>query len=91
MQVVEVRLKGHLDESWADWLEGITITHAQEDETILSGAVVDQAALFGLIAKLRDLGVELASISYRDVEMGASTDENGADREADSLDITPGP
>ena len=62
MQRVEIRIEGHLDQSWADWLDGFTLIHTEEGETILTGEVKDQAALYGLIAKLRDLGVKLLSI-----------------------------
>jgi hypothetical protein len=63
MQQVEIRVKGHLDESWADWLEGFTFTHTLQDETVLTGKVQDQSALYGLIAKLRDLGVKLIAVN----------------------------
>ena len=63
MQHVEVRVKGHLDTHWAEWLDGLTITHSEQNETILSGPVQDQAALYGLIAKLRDLGLPLISVN----------------------------
>jgi len=63
MQRVEIRVEGHLDPKWAEWLEGLTITHAMQNETILTGKVKDQSALYGLIAKLRDLGIKLISIN----------------------------
>ena len=63
MQQVEIRIEGHLDQSWADWLDGFTLTHTEEGETILTGEITDQAALYGLIAKLRDLGVKLISVN----------------------------
>ena len=59
MQHVEIRVKGRIDEHWSDWFEGLTITHTDQEETILSGTVVDQAALYGLLARLRDLGLPL--------------------------------
>jgi len=61
---VEIVLEGHLDPDWADWLEGFTITHTPDDLTLLAGAVPDQASLYGLIAKLRDLGLKLVSVQY---------------------------
>jgi hypothetical protein len=64
MQHAEIRVDGLLDEYWADWLEGFTITHTEQNETILTGCVPDQAALYGLMAKLRDLGVKLLSVNY---------------------------
>ena len=65
MQLVEIRVQGHLDSSWAEWLEGFTFTFSDQDETILTGSVSDQAALYGLIAKLRDLGVNLISLDIK--------------------------
>ena len=68
MQNVEIRVKGRIDDHWSDWFEGLTITHTDQDETILSGTVVDQAALYGLVAKLRDLGLPLLSVTRTEVE-----------------------
>ena len=59
----EIRIKGHLDEKWADWFEGLTITLEDNSETLLTGPVVDQAALFGLLRKVRDLGMPLISVN----------------------------
>ena len=59
----ELRIKGHLDDRWADWFEGLSFTHESDGTTLLSGAVVDQAALFGLLRKVRDLGMPLISIT----------------------------
>ena len=64
MQPVEIRIAGHLDQEWSEWLNGFTITHSDQNETILTGTVPDQAALYGLIAKLRDLGVKLISVNF---------------------------
>ncbi len=64
MQQVEIRVGGKLDHEWAEWLDGFTFTHTSDNETCLSGPIQDQAALYGLIAKLRDLGVKLISIRY---------------------------
>ena len=63
MQRVKIRIEGHLDMTWAEWLDGFNLTHSSQDETILTGKVKDQAALYGLIAKLRDLGVKLISVN----------------------------
>ena len=71
MTQVEIRIAGHLDQEWTDWLEGFKITHAENDETILTGTVDDQAAFYGLMAKLRDLGVKLISANFSD--MGDTT------------------
>jgi hypothetical protein len=66
MRQVEIRLEGHLDKKWLDWLEGVTIVHTTQNQTLLSGSVRDQAALYGLIIKLRNLGVKLVSMNYGD-------------------------
>jgi hypothetical protein len=62
--VYQIRLKGHLDSQWADWFEGLTVTLEEDGDTLLTGPVVDQAALFGLLKRVRDLGVPLVSINY---------------------------
>jgi hypothetical protein len=59
----EIRLKGHLDDRWAEWFEGLTITREENGDTLLTGPVIDQAALHGLIKKVRDLGLPLVSVS----------------------------
>ncbi len=59
----EIRLEGHLDERWTDWFEGLTITREANGETRLTGPVVDQAALHGLLRKVRDLGLPLISVN----------------------------
>jgi len=58
----EIRLKGHLDARWADRFEGLSFTHESDGTTILSGPVVDQAALYGLLKKVRDVGMPLLSV-----------------------------
>ena len=66
MQRVEIRVKGRIDEHWSDWFDDLTITHA-DDETVLTGTVADQAALYGLLAKLQDLGLLLVSVQPSEV------------------------
>ena len=63
MQRVEIRVKGQLDQDWAGWLEGFTFNYTDQDETVLTGSVKDQSALYGLIAKLRDVGVILLAVN----------------------------
>ena len=65
----EIRLKGHLDSSWADWLGGMSLTHASDGTTVLGGSVADQAALHGLLQKLRDIGVRLISVNETTVNL----------------------
>jgi hypothetical protein len=65
MQTVEVWIKGHLDLQWSEWLDGFTLTHTEQGETILTGQVNDQAAFYGLIFKLRDLGVCLIRVEMK--------------------------
>jgi hypothetical protein len=61
-ELYEIRIKGHLENRWANWFEGLTITALDNGETLLTGPVVDQAALHGLLRKVRDLGVPLLSV-----------------------------
>jgi hypothetical protein len=62
-QCYEIRLRGHLDDRWSDWFEGLTITLEDNGVTLLTGSVIDQAALHGLLKKVRDLGLPLVSVS----------------------------
>ena len=62
----EIRLKGHLDARWADQFEHMSFTHASDGTTILAGPVVDQAALYGLLRKVRDLGLPLLAVNLVD-------------------------
>jgi hypothetical protein len=59
----EFRIQGHLDDRWAGWFEGLTISREDNGDTLLTGPVVDQAALHGLIKKVRDLGLPLVSVN----------------------------
>jgi hypothetical protein len=62
MPRVEIRVKGRIDGRWSEWLDGMTIMHTEQDETILTGFVVDQPVLYGLSTKLRDLGLPLLAV-----------------------------
>ena len=64
---VEIRVKGQIDDDWSDWFEGLTIAYEDDDETVLTGEVADQSALYGLIAKLRDLGLPLISVDSAEI------------------------
>jgi hypothetical protein len=72
----EIRLKGHLDDKWADWFDGLTITRADSGETLLRGPVVDQAALHGVLRNVRDLGLPLVSVNQIDPKPANGPDGN---------------
>jgi len=60
--VYQIRIKGHLGRQWTDWFGGLTLTLEDNGETLLTGPVVDQAALHGVLRKVRDLGMPLLSV-----------------------------
>lgn len=62
-KVYEIRLKGHLDARWVKWFDGLAITLDENGNTLLSGPVADQAALHGLLKKVRDVGLPLLSVN----------------------------
>ena len=62
-QCYEIRLKGQLDDKWSDWFDGLIITLEENGDTLLTGPVIDQTALYGLLKKVRDLGIPLVSVS----------------------------
>ena len=60
--VYQIRIEGHLGQQWIDWFDGLAITLEEDGDTLLTGPVIDQAALHGLLKKVRDLGMPLVSI-----------------------------
>ena len=62
----EIHLRGRLDPSWSDWFDGLAVSPTGTGETLLSGLVVDQAALYGILLRLRDLSLELLSLRQLD-------------------------
>jgi hypothetical protein len=60
--VYQIRVKGNLDLRWSDWFDGFSITPVRDDETLLIGSVADQAALHGVLHKIRDLGLPLLTV-----------------------------
>ena len=61
--IYQIRIEGHLDDQWTDWFSGLTIALEENGDTLLTGPVPDQAALFGLLKKVRDLGMPLVSVN----------------------------
>jgi hypothetical protein len=72
--IYQIRIKGHLNAQWRDWFEGLTITLEEDGDTLLTGPVIDQAALHGLLKKVRDLGLPLVSVGS--VEPGRADTSN---------------
>jgi hypothetical protein len=62
-RIYHIRIEGHLSDHWFDWFEGITITQEEDGNTLLSGPVIDDAALYGLLKRVRDLGMPLLSVN----------------------------
>jgi len=58
----EIRIEGHIGDSWSSWFAGLTIRHDECGETVLTGPLVDEAALHGVLAKIRDLGLPLVAV-----------------------------
>ncbi len=68
----EIRLKGHLDARWATWFDGLTLTQHSDGSTVIHGPVADQAALHGLLQKVRDLGLPLVSVKHVEANQPAA-------------------
>ena len=62
-EIYEIKIQGHLDTKWSEWFYGMTITHESDGTTTLTGEIVDQAALHGLLKRIRDLGLPLISVN----------------------------
>lgn len=61
--IYQIRIKGYLSQQWIDWFDGLTVTRDEDGNTLLTGPVLDQAALHGLLKKIRDLGMPLLSVN----------------------------
>jgi len=68
MQQIEIRIKGEINPQWSEWFGGLTVSHSGSDETILTGRVLDEAALYGIISRLRDLGLKLISLCSEEIK-----------------------
>ncbi|MCO5188134.1 MAG: hypothetical protein M9918_08070 [Anaerolineae bacterium] len=66
MQDVEIIIKGQIDFHWSGWLGGLQITHLGQEQSQLTGSIADQAALYGILTKLRDLDMTLVSINLKE-------------------------
>jgi len=68
MRRIEIHVQGHIQKQWSDWFGGLTINPTDPNETVLSGLVMDEAALYGIISRLRDLGLKLTSLSSEEIK-----------------------
>jgi hypothetical protein len=73
-KVFQIKIQGHLSQQWTDWFEGLTITLEEDGNTLLSGRVVDQSALHGILKKIRNLGMPLLSVNSVDPDPVTKTD-----------------
>ncbi len=74
--VYHIRIKGHLNDKWSDWFDGVTIILEPNSTTLLSSSVIDQPALYGLLRKVRDLGMPLISVKRIDPDNTAPPNIN---------------
>ena len=83
--VYQIRIKGHLGCQWTDWFDGLAITLEENGDTLLTGPLVDQAALYGLLKKVRNLGIPLLSLNrIKPVQAGGSGDHPSNPAQQDS-------
>ena len=71
----EIRLKGHLEARWAAWFDGLSLTKESDGTTVIRGSVTDQAALHGLLSKVRDLGLPLIAVTQLDSKQMKGTEQ----------------
>jgi hypothetical protein len=81
--VYQIRVKSHLGPDWTDWFQGLTITLEENGDTLLTGPVIDQAALHGLLKRVRDLGISLVSVNP--VQCNETHLEKGAKNECSQI------
>jgi hypothetical protein len=68
----KIRIKGHLEDEWSDWFDGMSITHLENRETLLAGMLVDQSALFGVLNKINRLNLTLLSVQMVELDRGSA-------------------
>ncbi|MBI5296851.1 MAG: hypothetical protein HY869_15330 [Chloroflexi bacterium] len=73
-KIFQIKIKGHLGQQWAPWFDGSTITLEEDGNTLLSGPIVDQSALHGILKKIRDLGMPLLSVNTIDLDLAKKAD-----------------
>jgi hypothetical protein len=69
----EIRVQGHLDQHWSEWFDGLTISYDTDDNTVLRGPLVDEAALHGVLIKVRDLALPLLAVSREKTDASMQT------------------
>jgi hypothetical protein len=81
MPEISIKIKGQIDKNWSDWMGGLTILHSQSGETVLTGFVRDQSAVYGVLSRLGDLGLQLISLNLTSSEeRNISNARPGGDR-----------
>ena len=75
----QIRIQGHLDAGWALWFDGLTISHESDGSSVLSGQIADQAALHGVLGKIRDLGLTLIAVHPLEQRTGEDNTRDGTD------------
>ena len=80
--VYQIRIKGHLTSHWMGWFDGLTITLEEDGNTLLNGPVIDQAALHGILKKIRDLGLPLLSVNSVDLSQAITADTDPGEGDA---------
>ena len=68
MLAIVIVVMGRIDKEWCEWLGGLVVNHTESDQTVLTGLLPDQAAVYGVIAHLRDLGIPLSSVTIEAIE-----------------------
>jgi hypothetical protein len=73
-----IKVQGHLDEHWSEWFDGMAVTHDEHDDTVLTGQVADQSALYGLLNKMRDIGLPLLLVERVQDEVTSERESLGS-------------